>query len=223
MTQDQARRVLGVDARAPREEIRVAYRAALLRAHPDQGGTDEMLRLVLEAWRILDDERPPRAAGMDRGELEPAAARLEITPVVAMVGGRVVTRLADGRRVTVTLKAGLRQGDKVRVKDTVLNIVIKGRRELFVSGDDLCIMVKTTPQVLLEGGRVTVKTPKGPKTFWVSKPANANHIVKIPGEGLPGNGKHKQGSLILKLVPERGPKESRLRARLRKFAGEWAA
>lgn len=221
MTGDQARRVLAVEVKATRDQIRVAYRAALLRAHPDQGGTEEMLRLVLEAWKTLDEEN--QATPDDDAKMfTPGLARLEITPVIAMAGGRVITRLNDGRRVNVTLKAGLRQGDKIKVKDTILQVAIKGRRELFVSGDDLCIMVRTTAQVLLEGGRVTVKTPSGPKTFWVSKPQNSNHIVRIPGQGLPANGKHKQGNMILKLVPERGPKDSRLREKLKKFSGDWA-
>ena len=39
----------------------------------------------------------------------PAGARLEITPTIAMNGGRSVTRLLDGRRIAVTLPPGLRR------------------------------------------------------------------------------------------------------------------
>ena len=192
----------------------------LKRAHPDHGGSDEMLRMVLEAYEQLDEN----AAHVDKGftASAPMADRLEITPVIAMVGGRVTTRLPDGRRVSVNLPQGLRQGDKVKVKDLVMSVTIKGRREMFVSGDDLCMMVRTTAQVMLEGGRVTVKMPAGPKTLWVSRPADSNHIVRVMGQGLPATRRHKQGSLILKLVPERGPKESRLRAKVKKFATDWA-
>ncbi len=224
LTRDQARRVLGVSSKATQAQIRAAYRTGLKTAHPDHGGTEERLRLVLEAFRTLDEESQAGSGGANWGEdrFESGGDRLEITPVICVVGGRVQTRLSDGRRVTVSLPPGLRQGDKVKVKDVVLSISIKGRREMFVSGDDLCMMVRTTAQVLLEGGRVMVKMPTGPKTLWVSKPADANHIVRVMGQGLPATSRHKQGNLILKLVPERGPKDTRLRARLRKFAGDWA-
>lgn len=222
MNSDQARKILEVSVRATQDEIRIAYRAKLKTAHPDMGGTDEMLRLILEAYRLLEDEVAPASSSGPRRGPPAAAERLEITPVIAVVGGRVSTRLIDGRRVSISLPAGLRQGDKVRVKDRVLGIHIKGRREMFVSGDDLCMMVRTTAQVMLEGGRVTVKMPSGPRTLWVSKPTGSNHIVRIPGQGLPATKRHKQGNLILKLVPERGPKDSRIRARLRKFADDWA-
>ena len=181
MDREQARKLLGVGLRATQDEVRAAYRAMLKRAHPDHGGSDEMLRMVLEAYEQLDEN----------------AAH-------------------------VNLPQGLRQGDKVKVKDLVMSVTIKGRREMFVSGDDLCMMVRTTAQVMLEGGRVTVKMPAGPKTLWVSRPADSNHIVRVMGQGLPATRRHKQGRLILKLVPERGPKESRLRAKVKKFATDWA-
>lgn len=220
MTRDQARRLLGVGAKASADEIRAGYRNMLKRAHPDHGGSDEMLRLVLEAYRLLEEQAQP--AGDDFTAQAPAGDRLEITPVIAVVGGRVATRLPDGRRVNVSLPKGLRQGDKIKVKDVVMSIAIKGRREMFVAGDDLCMMVRTTAQVLLEGGRVTVKMPTGPRTLWVSKPSDSNHIVRVLGAGLPATKRHKQGNLILKLVPERGPKDSRLRAKVKKFTNDWA-
>ena len=222
MSGDQARRVLGVGARATQEQIRSAYRTALKSAHPDHGGSDERLRLVIEAFRLLDETAPRADDDAHQGRHDTGGDRIEITPVIAVVGGRISTRLADGRRVTVSLPRGLRQGDRIKVRDVVLTVSIKGRREMFVSGDDLCMMVRTTAQVLLEGGRVTVKLPSGPKALWVSKPTDSNHIVRIMGQGLPATSRHKEGHLILKLVPERGPKDSRLHARLRKFTGDWA-
>lgn len=221
MTRDQARRLLKLGATPSAEEVRAAYRAALMTAHPDQGGTEDKLRLVLDAYRMLDTTvREPM--GSDFEAVEPLGDRIEITPVIAVVGGRVSTRLPDGRRVSVNVPKGLRQGDKLKIKDVVMSVTIKGRREMFVAGDDLCMMVRTTAQVLLDGGRVTVKMPTGPKALWVSKPADSNHIVRVMGQGLPATSRHKQGNLILKLVPERGPKDSRTRVKVKKFTDDWA-
>lgn len=211
MRVEEARRLLGVVIGVSGEELRIAYRQALKVAHPDTGGSDEKLRLVVEAYRILS-ERPTVSTRRRNARFDPPPAKLDITPVQAVVGGRTVTRLADGRRVAITLPPGLRQGDRISLMDVVLSIHIKGRQEMFVSGDDLCMLVKTTPQVLKEGGRLQIKTPNGPRTVWIPKQPGHSGIVRIPGQGLPQNGRHQQGSLILKLVAAKGPKEGRARS-----------
>lgn len=217
---DQARRILGVAVEATSDELRVAYRVALKIAHPDHGGTDERLRLTVEAYRILT-ERPKVSTRQQASGFEPAPSKLEINPVMAVVGGRTITRLPDGRRVAITLPAGLRQGDRISLMGVVLLISIKGRAELFVSGDDLCMIVKTTAAVLRDGGRLQIKTPTGPRTVWAPKQSGTNGIVRIPGQGLPASGRHKQGALLLKLVAEKGDKESRVRTGRRRFGVDW--
>ena len=215
MTADQARRLLGVAPDATTEVIRGAYRVALKTAHPDHGGTDEQLRLTVDAYRILT-ESPAVSTRRHAPADEPRLSKLEITPVMSVVGGRAETRLQDGRRVAVTLPPGLRQGDRISLMGVVLSISIKGRADMFVSGDDLCMIIKTTAAVIRDGGRLQIKTPTGPRTIWAPKQAGTNGIIRIPGQGLPASGRHKQGSLILKLVAEKGAKESRMRMRLRK-------
>jgi curved DNA-binding protein len=209
---EEARRLLSVVIGASGEELRLAYRNALKIAHPDRGGTDEQLRDIVEAYRILT-EAPTVSTRRRNARYDPPPAKLDINPVTAVVGGRTVTRLPDGRRVAITLPPGLRQGDRISLMDVVLTIHIKGRQEMFVSGDDLCMLVKTTAQVLKEGGRLQIKTPTGPRTVWIPKQPGHSGIVKIPGQGLPPNGRHQQGALILKLVPEKGPKDGRVRSK----------
>lgn len=209
MSIDQARRLLGVSPTADADAIKRAYRAALMHAHPDHGGSDEKLRVTLEAYQLLTERPTVSTRKRDpRTDVSPPG-RLDITPVQAVVGGRTETRLADGRRVAITLPPGLRQGDRVALTGAVLTINIKGRPEMFVSGDDLCILVKTTPQVLKEGGRIKIKTPSGSRAVFIPKQPLATGIVRIPGQGLPPNGRHRQGALILKLVAGKGPKEER--------------
>lgn len=219
MSTDQARRLLGVTEGVNASELRRVYRAALKLAHPDHGGSDERLRLTVEAYRVLT-ERPAVSTRRRDPNLDPTPIpRLDIVPAVAVVGGRTTTRLPDGRRVNITLPAGLRQGDRIALNNLVLSINIKGRPEMFVSGDDLCMLVKTTPQILKHGGRLQIKTPSGPRSVWIPDQPAANGIIRIPGQGLPPNGRHKQGALILKLVAGKGPKDGRVRAGAR----DWAA
>lgn len=218
MTTGRARLVLGVSAAASADEIRVAYRIAVKGAHPDHGGSEEALSAVLEALRVLEGK-----PSQSETHASPAPTqRLEITPVIAVVGGRLVTRLADGRRAAVTLPAGLRQGDRILVSGVRMAITIKGREGMFVSGDDLCMTVAASPDILREGGNLKVKTPTGSRMVWVSK-AGPGGIVRIAGQGLPKTGRHQQGALVLKLVPDDRKTDTASKSKRKRFAGLWAS
>ena len=165
MSLAMARRVLGVGEAASPDEIRAAYRAAVKTAHPDHGGTAEELRLTLEAFRILEGRPAPSAAEAETSG--PTVNRLEITPVIAVVGGRMITRLPDGRKAAITLPPGLRAGDKIMASGVRLTITIKGRPDLFVSGDDLCMSIKAAPSVFKEGGQLSLQKHFHRAEHWV--------------------------------------------------------
>ena len=103
--------------------------------------------------------------------------------------------------MAISLPAGKRHGDKINVTGSVLTVVIKGRPGMFVSGDDLCMSLSAPESVLRDGGRVKLKTPAGSRVVWIPKRTGANHIVRIPGQGLPSTDRHpRQGALVLKLT-----------------------
>lgn len=220
MSMAMARRVLGVSETSTADEIRAAYRSAVKTAHPDHGGTAEELRLTLEAWRVLDG-RPPQPDPESEASAS-SAHRLEITPVIAVVGGRMITRLPDGRKAAITLPPGLRQGDKIMASGVRLTITIKGRPEMFVSGDDLCMSIRANPSVFREGGQLKIKTPTGSRMVWIST-VGANNIVRIQGQGLPATSRHKQGALLLKLIPDPGGKDTAAKPKRRPFGARAAA
>jgi curved DNA-binding protein len=224
ITAESARRLLGVDATADAAQLRAAFNRAVKKAHPDQGGDEAQLRRTLEAYRVLET-----ALGMAEVEEAPAGparrtsgAKLEIGLTLAMKGGRVMTELPDGRRVNLTLPAGLRTGDKISAGGTVLTVQIKGRPDAFVTGDDIYLTIPASPMLLRDGGRLKVKTPGGTKLVWVPKQVGTNRIVRVLGEGLPERGKHAQGSLILRLMPAK-PGETDAKAKLKRFGADWAA
>jgi curved DNA-binding protein len=206
MTAEQARRILGVAPGCDGAALRAAFNIKVKTSHPDGGGTEQLFQLTVEAYRYLDG-RPETEEHTDSGpgSFDPGEQleRLEISPSLAVVGGRVETRLRDGRRLAITLPAGKRQGDRISVGGTVLSIMIKGRPDIFVAGDDLCLTVRASEATLREGGRIKLKTPTGARMLWIPKQAGTNHIVRIPGQGLPATDKHpRQGALVLKLAPE---------------------
>jgi hypothetical protein len=59
----RARQLLGVDARAGREEIIAAHRRLVALVHPDRGGTKEAMQEANAARDLLLAALPPAAAG----------------------------------------------------------------------------------------------------------------------------------------------------------------
>lgn len=190
MTVGAARRLLDVEADAEPEALKSARNRAMMSAHPDHGGSEDALRRIVEAYAILTGETKAAPEG---------AETLEITPTVAVNGGRHVTRLADGRKIAVVLPAGLRNGDKVQAGGALMTVIIRGRPEVFVSGDDLCMLIKASPALMANGGKLKIRTPAGHCVVWIPVLTGSNRIVRVLGRGLPPRGRHPQGALILKL------------------------
>ena len=55
MSRDEALEILGLDASADAQAIEDAYKALIMKNHPDQGGTDWLAARLNEARRILLD------------------------------------------------------------------------------------------------------------------------------------------------------------------------
>lgn len=230
LTLKLARGVLGVGPNADQAAIRRAFREGAKRLHPDRSGGDAAkFREMLEAYRLLQDTGaaspirfPPVVARP--AAAEPAAEKpliVTLTPVEAMMGGNPEAALPDGRRVRLTLPAGLRAGAKVRVDGHLFEVALKADGDMIVRGDDLWMTAKLATEVLEQGGRIALETPLGRRIVWITRKAAERRLLRLEGQGLPARGGHRQGHLFLRLGPE--TTESRARTLLRKFAAAWAA
>ncbi|WP_304166641.1 J domain-containing protein [Phenylobacterium aquaticum] len=228
----RAREVLRLSAFHTTTELRRAFREAAKRAHPDRkGGDAERFREVVEAFRLLQAAAVERAKAEHRIIQPPVAARplsqgsltLAISPLVAFGGGQSDHVLPDGRRIRLTLPAGLRAGDLVRAGEIELTVAVRGDGDLLVRGDDVWVTVPVDPRLLAEGGRIAVETPLGRREVWITKKAGERGLVRLVGEGLPARGKRREGHLFLRLTPRIGEAHSAARTLLRRFAAAWAA
>lgn len=231
----QAREILRLSPFYSPADLRLAFREAAKRAHPDRpGGDAERFRQVVEAFHLLQDLAAARAKAKDGLIQPPAPVRparaaraappvLTITPETAFAGGQTDHALADGRRIRLTLPAGLRAGDQVRAGDVQLTVAIRSDAGLLVRGDDLWLTVPVEPRLLAEGGRITVETPLGRRVVWITKKAGERGLVRLPGQGLPARGRRREGHLFLRLTPETRSTASAARTLLRRFAAAWAA
>ncbi|MET0294969.1 MAG: DnaJ C-terminal domain-containing protein [Phenylobacterium sp.] len=222
MNLDRARQLIGVSASASTPEIRRAFRVAVKAAHPDRGGSAEAFREVVEAYHLLQrTPGKPRPAKAARSwSARESKTELVISPEVAVLGGEVEHAADGGRRLRLTLPAGLRAGDKVRADGVELPVVIRGDGELIVRGDDLWITARIPAKLLAQGGKLAVETPLGRRVVFITEKASAQALVRLQGQGLPARGRHRQGHLFVRLEPGEAEPASTLR---RRFTAAWAA
>jgi curved DNA-binding protein len=228
----RARAVLGLSMIHTPADARRAFREAAKRAHPDRkGGDAERFREVVEAFHLLQG---PRSAQPRRVGPAPAAVQarpaplgsttLSVPPLTAMNGGVLDHIRPDGRKIRLTLPAGLRAGDTVRAGDAELTVAIRGDGGMLVRGDDLWIDVRVDPHLLADGGRVAVETPLGRRVVWITKKAGERGLIRLVGQGLPARGRWREGHLFLRLTPLADRKvDSAARTLLRRFTAAWAA
>jgi curved DNA-binding protein len=228
----RARAVLGLSMIHTPADLRRAFREAAKRAHPDRkGGDAERFREVVEAFHILQGPRPaqprqvaPPPAAVPARAAPTGSTVLSVPPLTALNGGVLDHVLSDGRKIRLTLPAGLRAGDTVRAGDSELTVTIRGDAGMLVRGDDLWIDVKVDPRLLAEGGRVAVETPLGRRVVWVTRKAGERGLIRLVGQGLPARGRWREGHLFLRLTPLADRKvDSAARTLLRRFTAAWAA
>ena len=218
-----ARRLLGVKPGADAGVLTAAFREAALRTHPDRDGGDaQAFREVLEAYRLLRDAPPEPIAFIPAPAAATRVRDLEIPPLVALNGGEAFVDTTDGRRLKLKLEPGLRGGQQVRAGGELFTVSIRGPGAT-VRGDDLWVTVDVAGEVLADGGRVTVETPVGPRTLWISRKAADRKLVRLPGEGLPATATRRRGDLFVRLAPGPDKAESAAKVLLRRFAAAWAA
>jgi curved DNA-binding protein len=216
----RARTVLGLRGPADEAATRAAFRRAVKATHPDRpGGDAAKLREVVEAYELL--KAAPAPAPLPPAPKPAPREVLEISPALAAFGGEAMARLADGRRIAVSLPAGLRDGDRVRAGETMLTVTVRGAEGLALRGDDLWLTADL-PDDAPWGGRLPVETPAGPRAVWVDRRALRRGLVRLSGAGLPARGPHSAGDFFVRLRPSAGC-ESGARSRLRAFTAAWAA
>jgi len=150
---------------------------------------------VVEAYHRLQAPRPETI-------IQPPAPRpaqpgvVVIDALIALARRLVDHRLADGRRIRVTLPAGLRSGDTVRAGGAELSVTLRGAPDMLVRGDDLWINAQVSPRLLAEGGRIALETPLGRRIVWLTKKAGERRLIRLVGQGLPARGRHLPGTPV---------------------------
>ncbi|WP_420471034.1 DnaJ C-terminal domain-containing protein [Brevundimonas sp. FT23042] len=201
--------LLGLTGPAEGAALTAAFRAAVKAARPDQAGGDEArFRKVIAAWRLVQAQ-----AGQPALTAPAVSARAPAPPPVviltareALEGGPVSVAL-EARRLKVHAPAGLRSGERLRLRggaangaDLHLPVLIRAADGLNVIGDDLYMDWPVARRLVEDGGRIEIDTHAGPRSAWIVAGQEPLRL-RLRGLGLPARGSRPQGHLFVTLIP----------------------
>ena len=125
----------------------------------------------------------------------------------AALGGVRRLALPDGRTLDVTIPAGLKDGQVLRLKGQGLPGVGEAP-----AGDDVVIELPVTLKEAVLGAKVAVPTVKGPVTLAIPPNSSSGTRLRLKGRGILGA--HQYVILTLVLPHEAEPE-------LADFLGRW--
>jgi DnaJ-class molecular chaperone len=156
--------------------------------------------------------------------------RLALDFLDAVNGGKRQITLPDGTVLDVSIPAGTRDGQILRLRgkgrpgyrggepgDALVEIEVRPHRIFTRQGDDIHVDLPVSLGEAVLGGKVKVPTPSGPVTMTVPKWSNTGAVLRLKGKGVPRlDGSKGDEFVTLKvMLPEKPDPE------LEKFVADW--
>jgi DnaJ-class molecular chaperone len=159
------------------EELREMFRGAGAGMGEDGGGFGDIFGSVFGRGRARERAAPP-----------PSELEHEVTVSLreAYLGTHRRLELPDGRRVEITVPAGVADGTTLRVPGARVRVRISPDREFEREGKDLRVQVPVPLATALLGGEVEVPTLKGNRVTLRVPPETQNGTrLRLRGLGMP--------------------------------------
>ena len=161
-----------------------------------------------------------------------ALYQLEVDFLDAVNGAKRQITLPDGAALEVTIPAGTREDQVLRLRgkgrpgigggapgDALIEIAVRPHPQFTRKGDDIHVELTIPLDQAVLGGRISVPTPSGPVTMTVPKWSNSGAVLRLKGKGVPRRGGARGDEYVtLKvMLPERPDPE------LEKLIAQWRA
>ena len=200
--------ILGLHGPTGGDALTRAFREAVKAARPDMsGGDDARFRRIIAAYRLIQEHGgalTSLAAPIVTPEALPVVV---VTPLQALRGGATRIRL-NGRALKVTVAAGLRTGDHLRLRqgaadgaDLYLPVLIRSADGLAALGDDIHMSWLVPPRLIEDGGRIKIDTHVGTRGAWITPGMTVPVRIRLRDLGLPARGARPAGHLFVSLQP----------------------
>jgi DnaJ-class molecular chaperone len=158
--------------------------------------------------------------------------RLAVAFLDAVNGAVRQLKLPDGSEIKVTIPAGTRDGQILRLRgkggpgynegppgDALIEVEVMPHPFFTLKGDDIHVELPVSLAEAVLGGKVNAPTPTGTVSLTIPKGSNSGKVLRLKGKGMakPGGG-HGDQYVTLKVVLPDGPD-----AELEDFVNRWQA
>lgn len=154
---------------------------------------------------------------------------MDVSFVEAITGGKRTVTFNDGRKVEVSIPAGVETGQTLRVRgqgnpgrargpagDALGEVRVGGHAFFKRDGDDVRLELPVSLVEAVEGGKVAVPTPTGTVTLTVPPNSSSGATLRLKGRGVAKAG--KPGDLFVRLLVMLPEKPN---AQLASFLASW--
>lgn len=137
---------------------------------------------------------------------------LEIDLLAAARGGKQPLQLPDGRRIDLTIPAGIADGTTLRVAgmgssgiggapsgDAYIEVKVRPHPVFERKDNDIHVELPVTLAEAVLGAKIAVPTVSGPVTMTIPKGSNTGSTLRLKGRGMPGQGGAVAGDQYVKL------------------------
>jgi DnaJ-class molecular chaperone len=151
----------------------------------------------------------------------------------AVNGAKKSVTMPDGKQLSITIPAGLSDGQTLRLKgqgrpgpgggepgDALVTINMREHPVFTRDGDTIRSQLDVTLNEALSGGKVRVQTATGAVNVSVPRNANSGHTLRLRGKGVMNRATGKRGDHLVELRIKLPPAPD---DELRKFIAEWEA
>ncbi len=138
--------------------------------------------------------------------------RLSIEFLESINGATKIVALPNGKSIEVTIPAGIREGQVLRLRskgvdpaageegEILVEISIKPHQYFHRQGDDIHVDLPVTLAEAVLGSSIKVPTPGGPVMLKVPKGSNTGAVLRLKGKGAPREGGNGDELVKLKVV-----------------------
>ncbi len=199
-------------------------------ARPGAGGFDDQSAFDEAIAELFRGQRTGGMGGV-RGDVR---YTLNVSFIEAATGAQKSVTMPDGRTLKLTIPAGVRDGQTLRLKgqgrsgfpttkpgDALVDVHIDDHPLFTRKGNDVHIeMPISLPEAVL-GAKVQVPTVSGGVTMTIPKGANSGQVLRLKGKGIPKSAATRaaKGDQLVKLIVSM---PARPDAELARLLAEWA-
>jgi curved DNA-binding protein len=157
-----------------------------------------------------------------------AEVSIQISLTEAYRGTTRILRRNNGRRIEVTVPAGVDNGTRIRIAgqgepgygggpagDLYLKVEVLAQADVTRLGDDLRLRVPIAERVARRGGSVKIPSPGGPVRLSIPGGTRDGQILRVSGQGMPNLHQPEQrGDLLVEVTLTSRAQARRQRRRL---------